>query len=347
MIHDFVFLYLRTDAEQVGHFLAVVKNNPVGLDLGPVRETAAKFARAFGIIERIGFVDVQNQFVNVERVVIVLAQFQLPRRQVLRIVQHVFEDVEINQRSFDFIEPHGFDFRYAGNISDQARNVAMTMWTGFVNQTAINQIAGAITQHDASARIERGENDFTGRAGRLNRAGFWIDNFNDSEIGIKMIAGLLIERARALRPRHFGFGEAIRGDDIDRFRAQRGGEPGQFAARAGRHFFAAQNDSAKVGALDAFVHGLLQDVIQEGRHADDYLRLQLADETQLAIRAEDFPAAAAKHKIREFHAAVVSEPKSQVRRVRERIQQPKIRLGVADFKNAFASQREVGQVEIA
>ena len=43
----------------------------------------------------------------------------------------------------------------------------------------------------------------------------------------------------------------------------------------------------------------------------------------------------------ERHAAVMREPKGEMRRVGKRVQQPKIRFGAADFKNAFAGEREI------
>src|SRR6185437_1452169 len=172
---------------------------------------------------------------------------------------------------------------------------AMAMRARLVNETAIDQITRPITQYHAAARIERRKNNFAAFAGRHDRAGFRVDDFNDSQIGIKLITGLFAVRARAFGPRHFRLGETVGGDDIYGFGPQFTSQPRESAAGAGRHFFAAQNDSAKIGAFHAFLYGLLQHMVEKRRHADEHMRLQLADEAQLAIRAEHFAAAAAEH----------------------------------------------------
>jgi len=58
MIYNFIFLQLRADAEQFGHFFAVVKNDSVGLNLGAIGERAAEVTGAFRVVYGIGFLDV-------------------------------------------------------------------------------------------------------------------------------------------------------------------------------------------------------------------------------------------------------------------------------------------------
>ena len=154
----------------------------------------------------------QNDFVEVKRVVVSFAKFQLPRADMRRIIEDVFKLVEIHECAFDFVEIHFLDFRTAGNSADEPRQGAMAIRTCLKRKSAVNEIAGAIAQHHRAARGERRENNFAGLAGWNNVAGLRINDFNDAEIGIKMITGgELFVRERTFRPGQFAFGEAVDG----------------------------------------------------------------------------------------------------------------------------------------
>src|SRR4029078_12415364 len=89
------------------------------------------------------------------------------------------------------------------------------MLTRSVSKAAIDIVAGAITHHDASARIERRENQFARLTRRKNGAGRGINDLHDAKVGIKMVtATRLVGRERAFGPGEFGFGKTIRGDDV-------------------------------------------------------------------------------------------------------------------------------------
>src|SRR5207244_1927452 len=91
-------------------------------------------------------------------------------------------------------------------------------------------------------------------------------------------------------------------------------------------------------------HRLMQNVIEKRRHPHDRLRLQLAEQTNLAVGAKNFSAAAAHDKVVELHSAVMPEPKSKMRRVRKRVQQTEVATRLANLVDAAATTREVGEV---
>src|SRR2546423_1113482 len=99
------------------------------------------------------------------------------------------------------------------------------MWAGFVGQAAIDKITSAIAQNDAAARVERSENDFAGRPWRENLAGLRINDFDEREIRIDVVAaGGLVVRERTFGPGLLGLGETVGGEDVHIGRAQLAGE---------------------------------------------------------------------------------------------------------------------------
>ena len=121
VVNEFLFLQQNADALQPPHFLRVVKQNPVRMNVGVLVAAFAQFAAQLRFVRAVGFLDVEDDFVQFERVVVDLAQFHLPRADVRRVVEDVFQFVEIHERALDFVEVHLLDFRAARNPSDQPR----------------------------------------------------------------------------------------------------------------------------------------------------------------------------------------------------------------------------------
>ena len=122
-----------------------MKNNLVWMNLCLCDKAAVQIADELVFLNAARLVDVENQLIHLERIVVAFAQFELPGADMLGVVENVFELVEIHERPFDFIEPHLFHFRTAGDVADQSRRSPATMRTRSIDQTAINEIACAIT----------------------------------------------------------------------------------------------------------------------------------------------------------------------------------------------------------
>ena len=109
----------------------------------------------------------------------------------------------------------------------------------------------------------------------------------------------------------------------------------------GGRLFAAEHELAQVRQLHAFLHRLGQHVVEKGRHADQHLRLDLADEPQIALRAHDLAAAGAEHEDAELRARIVRDPEGEVRREGEEIHHAHLALGPADAHHARAGELQV------
>ena len=92
--------------------------------------------------------DMENQLVEIERIVVRLAQFELPCPDGLEVIEHMFEFIEIDQRPFEFIEVYLLHFGGAGDMADQPGQSPATMGTRLIDEPAVDQVAGAIAQND-------------------------------------------------------------------------------------------------------------------------------------------------------------------------------------------------------
>src|SRR5206468_11027299 len=129
------------------------------------------------------------------------------------------------------IELHRLDFRIAGNLPDQSWEGAPTVWTGAVDQSAIDEVAGAVAQHDAAASIQRREDQFAGFAFGDGNAGLGINDFEEAEIGIEGAAARrFVDGEGALGTGQLAFGKAEGGEDIASVRAELGLEIKQLAS---------------------------------------------------------------------------------------------------------------------
>src|SRR5206468_6725612 len=140
----------------------------------------------------------------------------------------VFELVEVHQRALDLVEAHFLDFGAARNLADEPWHGALAIRTWLINHAPLDEISGAIAQHDTAARVERSKDEFARLAfgHRLARPG--IDDLKEAEVGKKVIAaGRLVGGTGTFGPGHFGFGETVGGDDIRLRRADVAGEAAQ------------------------------------------------------------------------------------------------------------------------
>ena len=94
---------------------------------GWISVSAAKCAssavRSVGIVGVVGLGDVQDQLIDFERVVVALAEFDLPGADVRGVVEDVFEVIEIDERAFEFVELQVAHVGAARDFADEARDV--------------------------------------------------------------------------------------------------------------------------------------------------------------------------------------------------------------------------------
>src|SRR5437667_3872609 len=197
VVNDFRLFELHTDALQFAHFVRVVEDNPVGMNLRFGDETIVQIANEFVLTNIVGLVDVKNEFIDLQRVIVAFSQFQLPGADVLGVIEDVLELIEIHQRPFDFVEPHFFDLRTAGDVADQARRSPATTRAGFIYQAAVNEISGAITQHYCAPGVEWSENQFAGLARWKDLAGSGVHQLEQAQVGREMIARGVVAPAGA------------------------------------------------------------------------------------------------------------------------------------------------------
>ena len=135
----FCSLSKRADALELAHFVCAVKQDPVGMNFGLavkiVRASSRRQPRFVGAVE---FLHVEDEFIEIERIVVDLAQFDLPRADVRGVVEDVFQLVKVHERAFELVEIHLFDFRAARNIADEPRQRSAAMRARFIDQAAVN-----------------------------------------------------------------------------------------------------------------------------------------------------------------------------------------------------------------
>ncbi len=162
-----------------------------------------------------------------------------------------------------------------------------------------------------------------------------------------MVAGGgFIHGHRAFGERHLRLGEAVGRHHVEFARAEFDGEIAELQPHAVGHLFAAEHDAPEIFAAHAFLRRLMQDVIHEGRHPDEHVGANLAEETKLALGAHDLAAAGAGGEHAERRAAVVREPERQVRRVGEHVQELVLATRAAHAEDALAGELEVREVVV-
>src|SRR5437016_10940406 len=264
---------------------------------------------------------------------------------MLVVSDDVFELVEIHERPFDFIEPHFLHFRTAGDVADHSRRSPATMRTRSIDQTAINEIACAITSHHSAPGVERRENQFAGLTGRNEFAGPGIDDFENAKIGIEMVsAGPLIKPAGAFAPGHLRLGETVGCDDVDLGGAEFAGEVGQLAPDALGNLFTTQNDAPQILATKPFFRSLEQYMINEARHANEHVRFDFPDQPEIPIGPHHLAATCAGDKNAKRGPAEVRLPESEVWRVRKPVQDWHFTLRAANFEEPSAREGQIHQI---
>src|ERR1043166_5700287 len=104
MIGNLLFLQQLAHALQAANFPCRMKNNAVGGNLEVIDTTLSQLSADGGLFGPIDFLDVQNQFINFERVIVDLSQFNLPGADIGRFIQHMLQFIEINERPLELVE---------------------------------------------------------------------------------------------------------------------------------------------------------------------------------------------------------------------------------------------------
>src|SRR2546421_9991240 len=111
-----------------------------------VGQTAlAEVAAKLCFVRAVDFLDMQDEFVQLVRVVVDLAQFDLPGADLRSVIEDVLELVEIHESSLDLIEGHRLDLRAPGNVPEKTWNSPAAVRAGLVRQSTVNVIASPVT----------------------------------------------------------------------------------------------------------------------------------------------------------------------------------------------------------
>jgi len=291
VIDEFLFFEEQADALEPLDFVGGVEKDAIGLDLEAGQAAFAQFAAYLVFIGTIDFLDVEDDFVEFERIVVNFAELNLPGADVRNVIKDMIKFIEIDECALDFIEVHFPDFGAARDIADEARDRAVAVRARLVGQAAVNVVAGAIAQDNGATGVEWGENQFAGTTGRERRAGLRIDDFHDAEIRIKMITAGGLSMRGTFSPGLLGLSKPIGGEDMNIRSAQRLGEVPEFLAEAVADLFTGEHKALELLATNAFRDGLVHEVINEGRDANDDIGRKIADEANVAIGPHYFAAA--------------------------------------------------------
>ena len=147
-------------------------------------------------------------------------------------------------------------------------------------------------------------------------------------------------------PRQLGFGETISCEHGDIPRAEIVRHFQKFPPRAVAGFFAAEHEAFQIFAADALLRRLMEQMIDERRHADEHFGLQFFHQPQIALGADDLAAAAADGQAAKRNARVIGEPKRQMGRERKRVEHPELWPRLADFHQPAARGMKVGDVVV-
>ena len=118
----------------------------------------------------------------------------------------------------------------------------------------------------------------------------------------------------------------------------------EFAPHALGDFFTAEHNAPEIFEAHLLPHGLVQHVINKGRHADQDVGFDFVDQPEVPIGSHDFAAARAGGENSERRAAIVRLPERQMRRVGKQVRQSHRALRSADFKEPFARQPQIVQI---
>src|SRR5882762_7731726 len=99
------------------------------------------------------------------------------------------------------------------------------------------------------------------------------------------------------------------------------GEIAKLAADALGDFFPAQDQLAQMVAADSILHRLLENMVDEGGHADENVGLDFLDQAQIAFGAQHLATARAETKQAESRRSIMHSPEGQVARVGKHVQE--------------------------
>jgi hypothetical protein len=100
----------------------------------------------------------------------------------------------------------------------------------------------------------------------------------------------------------------------------------------------------QIRQLEAVIRKLGEDVIEEGRHANEHVRFDFADQPQIAIGAHDFAAAGTEHKDAESGARIMRNPKGRDAVRMERGSSSHFAVRVTNSHDARAGELQIRDV---
>ena len=117
MVGNLVFLEFLAHALEAANFVPRMEQNLVRAELdGLAKAVGNPFPQDLGIAA-VGRRGVNPDFVGLQRIVIALAQFDLPGTQPFGVIEQVFEGIEINERALELVDVQMVDVGDAGNFS--------------------------------------------------------------------------------------------------------------------------------------------------------------------------------------------------------------------------------------
>ena len=110
MIDKFLFFQHGSDALELSDLFGIVEKDAIGADIEVIEAALAQFTAELRFVAAVEPLDMQNELVEIKKIVVELAQFNLPGADLLNIVEDMFQFVEIDQCAFDLIEVHLLNF---------------------------------------------------------------------------------------------------------------------------------------------------------------------------------------------------------------------------------------------
>src|SRR5437879_11571241 len=96
-----------------------MEHYPVRMNLHTSRTTLIEFAGQPPFVGAVYPLDVENEFVEFQRIVVDLPELHLPRPDIRCVIEHVLQFIEIDESAFDFVEIHLLNLRAARNVTEQ------------------------------------------------------------------------------------------------------------------------------------------------------------------------------------------------------------------------------------
>ena len=103
MINEFLFFQDCSDTLEFSNFFGVVEKDAVGANVEMIEAALAQFTAELGLVAAIELLHVQDEFVQVERIIVKLSQLDLPRANLLDVIEDMLP-MQVVRRALSLAE---------------------------------------------------------------------------------------------------------------------------------------------------------------------------------------------------------------------------------------------------